>query len=100
MQKTTCTANKNVFGKFSLFTKNGQDATGCKVKYGEVCVVRESLIPIPTKFSLFSEQCVVPPRRVLVHTNTEAESKEKHGVWDPMPELTMSTPESTPTHLP
>ncbi len=35
----------------------------------------------------------------------EAESKEKHGVWDPMPELTMyphlmSTLESTPTHLP
>jgi hypothetical protein len=34
----------------------------------------------------------------------EAESKEKHGVWDPMPELTIpyliSTTESTPTHLP
>ncbi len=34
---------------------------------------------------------------------TEAESKEKHGLCDPMPELTitslMSTPESTPTHL-
>jgi hypothetical protein len=29
---------------------------------------------------------------------SEAESKEKHGVWDPMPELiTTSTPESTPT---
>jgi hypothetical protein len=34
----------------------------------------------------------------------EAESKEKHGVWDPMPELLephlMCTPESAPTHLP
>jgi hypothetical protein len=34
----------------------------------------------------------------------EAESKEKHGVWDPMPELTINSPyvhpESTPTHLP
>jgi hypothetical protein len=33
-----------------------------------------------------------------------AKSKEKHDVWDPMPDLTitspMSTPESTPTHLP
>ncbi len=28
----------------------------------------------------------------------EAEFKEKHGVWSPMPELT--TPESIPTHLP
>ncbi len=35
---------------------------------------------------------------------TWAESKEKHGVWDPMPELTITSlyaaPESTPTHLP
>jgi hypothetical protein len=23
---------------------------------------------------------------------TEAESKEKHGVWDPMPELTITSP--------
>ncbi len=43
---------------------------------------------------------------LLQSTHTpEAESKEKHGVWDPMPELTitsplMSTPESTPAHLP
>jgi hypothetical protein len=38
--------------------------------------------------------------------NTEAESEEKHGVWDPMQELTItspyvhSSPESTPRHLP
>jgi hypothetical protein len=25
-------------------------------------------------------------------TTTEAESKEKHGVWDPMPELTITSP--------
>jgi hypothetical protein len=35
---------------------------------------------------------------------SEAESKEKPGVWDPMPELTMNSPyvhsESTPTHFP
>ncbi len=34
----------------------------------------------------------------------EAESKEKHGVWEPMPELTItspySIPGSTPTRLP
>jgi hypothetical protein len=24
--------------------------------------------------------------------STEAESKEKHGVWDPMPELTITSP--------
>jgi hypothetical protein len=42
---------------------------------------------------------------LLYTAHTEAESEEKHGVWDPMPELTitslMSTPESTqtPVHL-
>jgi len=32
-----------------------------------------------------------------VNSPTEAESKEKRSVWDPM---LMSTPESTPTYLP
>ncbi len=35
----------------------------------------------------------------------EAESKEKHGVWNPLPKLTITSPYvhsrvSTPTHLP
>ncbi len=37
-------------------------------------------------------------------TKAEAESKEKHGAWGPIPELTTTSPfstqESTPTHLP
>jgi hypothetical protein len=37
-------------------------------------------------------------------STAEAESKEKHGTWNPMPELTITspyvhTPGSTPTHL-
>ncbi len=40
----------------------------------------------------------------LWRSNPEVESKEKNGVWDPMPELTITSPyvhsESTPTHLP
>jgi hypothetical protein len=42
----------------------------------------------------------------LLTDKPEAESKEKHCVWDPMTELTLtspyahSSPESTPTHLP
>jgi hypothetical protein len=27
-----------------------------------------------------------------VHYNTEAESKEKHGAWDPMPKVTIASP--------
>jgi hypothetical protein len=35
-------------------------------------------------------------RRVVKLTKlSEAESKEKHGVWDPVPELTITSPEST-----
>jgi hypothetical protein len=29
--------------------------------------------------------------RIRIH-NTKAESQEKHGVWDPMPELTITSP--------
>jgi len=42
--------------------------------------------------------------RCALMYNTEAKNPKKRGVWDPMPELTLnsplSTPESTPTHLP
>jgi hypothetical protein len=27
-----------------------------------------------------------------MHGRTDSESKEKHGVWDPMPELTLTSP--------
>jgi hypothetical protein len=59
--------------------------------WGGLCY-QEIFDPESYQNFLFSEQCVVPPRRVLVHTNTEAESKEKQGVCDPMPELTVTSP--------
>jgi hypothetical protein len=37
---------------------------------------------------LVSEVCLVFPNR----KSPEAESKEKHGVWDPLPELTITSP--------
>ncbi len=45
-------------------------------------------------------------RRYFCKMLTEAEPKEKHGVWDPMQEMTITLPfvhsntESTPTNLP
>jgi hypothetical protein len=93
MQKTACTANKNVFRTFSLFTKNRQDAMGCKVKYGEVCFMRKSMIPNPSNFAIFLTVCGTAQTRISPYKYcTEAESKEKHGVWDPMPELTITSP--------
>jgi hypothetical protein len=53
--------------------------------------------------SLFSQMLTFIPRPILVLSGflcfAEAESKENHGVWDPMLDL-ISTPELTPTHLP
>jgi hypothetical protein len=42
---------------------------------------------------------------IFLYGLSDAESKEKHGDWDPMPELTITSPyvtstQSTPTHLP
>jgi hypothetical protein len=50
---------------------------------GFVCTIA------PVTFSLVSS---TPSLFPCVNKYTEAEFKEKHGVWDPMPDLTLTSP--------
>jgi hypothetical protein len=65
-----CTASNPTFVVFSIF--------------------RESAKPNWVTHTA-AQSAVCATYEVKNYRNTEAEYKEKHGVWDPMPELTMTS---------